>query len=85
MDQRWKSFVQLGSKYVELVDEGEGVRRKFGLVEHGRGIRREVWASEIKLIWLCLILKDSSSGYEKVFSRSYGGFIRRLKVNRLFF
>ncbi|KAH7860486.1 hypothetical protein Vadar_013942 [Vaccinium darrowii] len=58
MDQRRKSFVQLGSKFVELVDEGEGVRQRFGLVERG---------------------------YEKVFFRSYGGFVRRLKVNRLVF
>ncbi|KAH7850787.1 hypothetical protein Vadar_003015 [Vaccinium darrowii] len=59
MDQRRKSFVQLGSKSVELVDEGEGVRQRFRL--------------------------DASSRYEKVFSRSFGGFVRRLKVNRLVF
>lgn len=53
-------------------------------MERGR-IRREVWVSEIELIWLYLILEDASLGYEKVFSRSYGGFVRKLKVNRLVF
>lgn len=32
---------------------------------------------------MCLILEDASSGYEKEFSRSYGGSVRRLKVSRI--
>ncbi|KAH7859110.1 hypothetical protein Vadar_031653 [Vaccinium darrowii] len=75
----------VGSRSVELVDEGEGAPHRYGLVVQGRGLRREVWVSDIELTWLCLMLEDASSGYDKAFSRSYGGFVKRLKVNRLVF
>lgn len=80
-DGRQKSVVQVGSKSLELVDDSEGGRLWFGLVERGVGVRREVWVSEIELLWLCLILEDASSGFQRDFERSYGGFSRRLIVH----
>lgn len=64
------------------MDEGEGERLRFRLVERGLGVRREVRVKEEELLWLCLFLEDASYGFEKEFSRSYGGSVRRLKVYR---
>lgn len=64
------------------MDEGIGDRLRFGLVERGRGFRREVRVSEIELLWLCLILEDASSGWDRDFALSYGGFARRMMVRR---
>ncbi|KAG5528718.1 hypothetical protein RHGRI_029397 [Rhododendron griersonianum] len=83
MDWRRKTLVQVGSKSLELVDEGEGERLRFRLVERGAGVRIEVWVKDIELQWVCLILEDASLGYEQEFSRSYGGSVRRLKVSRI--
>lgn len=83
MDRRRKTLVQLGSKSLELADEGEGERLRFRLVERGAGVRREVWVKDVEMQWVCLILEDASLGYEKGFSRSYGGFVRRIQVNRV--
>ncbi|KAG5540961.1 hypothetical protein RHGRI_020999 [Rhododendron griersonianum] len=84
-DRRRKSLVQVGCISVELVDEGVGEGLRFALVERGRGVRREIRVTEIELLWLCLIFEDASSRYDKEFSRSYGGFVRRLHVDRLVF
>lgn len=74
IDRRRKSLVQVGSKSLELVDDREGNRLRFGLVERGLGVRRELRVIKIELLWLCLILEDASSGYDKDLVRSYGGF-----------
>ncbi|KAG5544183.1 hypothetical protein RHGRI_016811 [Rhododendron griersonianum] len=66
---------------MELVDEGEGDRLRYGLVEHGSRVRREIWISEIELPWLCLILEDASSDYNKDFVRSYGSFARKIHAS----
>lgn len=83
MDRHRKSVVQVGTKSLELVDEGGGELLRFVLMVRGLGVRREVWISEIELIWLCLIPEDASSGFRMDFARSYGGFSRRLLVRRL--
>ncbi|KAG5556986.1 hypothetical protein RHGRI_007290 [Rhododendron griersonianum] len=68
---------------LELEDEGKGEQLKFRLVERGAGVRRKVCVKDVEMQWVCLILEDASSGYEKGFSRSYGGFVRRIQVNRV--
>lgn len=74
----------MGSKSLELVDDGDGDRLRFGLVERGLGVRREIRVSEIEFQWLCLILKDAID-FHKEFNRSYGGLTRGLKVQRSVF
>lgn len=85
MDRRRKVLSQVGFKSLELVDEGEGEQLRYGLVERGSGVRREIRLSEIELLWLCLILEDASVGYDKELVRSYGGFVRRVQVRRSVF
>ncbi|KAI8534897.1 hypothetical protein RHMOL_Rhmol10G0132300 [Rhododendron molle] len=65
---------------MELADEGEGERLRFRLVERGAGVRREVWVKDVEMQWVCLILEDVSSGYERGFLGAMGVLLEEYRL-----